>query len=69
MEVKLVLNISVNTDEEKSVIEDRLNGCDFDSLVREELEFVLDEFGEIDNIEIEEVTAKLWERKKILLKY
>ena len=34
MEIKLVLKITIDTDEPKSAIEDRLGCCDYDSFIR-----------------------------------
>ncbi len=58
MKVKVTLEIEINTDEPKSVIEDRISSCDWDSLVSEEMEFALDEFGEVESVELDEVTAE-----------
>lgn len=57
MIVKLMLNIEINTDEPKSVIEDRLGICDYDSFIRDEVNYALDEFGEVKNIEMESIEA------------
>lgn len=52
-----MLNIEINTDEPKSVIEDRLGICDYDSFIRDEVNYALDEFGEVKNIEMESIEA------------
>lgn len=57
MRIKLVLNIDIDTDEPKSVIEDRLGCCDYDSFIRDEIEYALDEFGEVENIEMDSIEA------------
>ena len=57
MRVKLVLNIDIDTDETKSVIEDRLGCCDYDSFIRDEVNYALDEFGEVKNIEMDSIEA------------
>lgn len=58
MKVKVTLEIEINTDEPKNVIEDRISSCDWDSLVSEEVKFALDEFGEVESVELDEVTAE-----------
>lgn len=57
MKVKLVLNIDIDTDETKSVIEDRLGCCDYDSFIRDEVNYALDEFGEVKDIEMDSIEA------------
>ena len=57
MKVKLVLNIDIDTDETKSVIEDRLGICDYDSFIRDEVNYALDEFGEVKDIEMDSIEA------------
>ena len=58
MIVKITLSVEVNTDEEKSVIEDRFKCVDFDSLAGYDLECALDEFGEVESVELEDVVAE-----------
>ena len=57
MRIKLVLNIAIETDETKSTIEDRLGCCDYDSFIRDEIEYALDEFGEVNDIEMDSIEA------------
>jgi hypothetical protein len=57
MRVKLVLNIDIDTDETKSAIEDRLGCCDYDSFIRDEVNYALDEFGEVKDIEMDSIEA------------
>ena len=57
MRVKLVLNIDIDTDETKSVIEDRLGCCDYDSFIRDEVNYALDEFGKVKDIEMDSIEA------------
>lgn len=58
MKVKVTLEIEINTDEPKSAIEHRISSCDWDSFVSEEVEFALDEFGVVESVELDEVTAE-----------
>ena len=58
MKVKVTLEIEINTDEPKKAIEHRISSCDWDSLVSEEVEFALDEFGVVESVELDEVTAE-----------
>jgi hypothetical protein len=57
MEIKLVLKITIDTDLPKSAIEDRLGCCDYDSFIRDEIEYTLDEFGEVEDIEMDSIEA------------
>jgi len=56
--VKITLRVEVNTDEPKSVIEDRFKCVDFNSLASYDLECSLDELGEVENVELEDVVAE-----------
>ena len=58
MIVIITLEVTVNTDEPKSVIEDRFKCVDFNSLASYDLECALDEFGEVENVELEDVVAE-----------
>ena len=58
MIVKITLSVEVNTDEQKSVIEDRFKCVDFDSLASYDLDCSLDELGEVESVELEDVVAQ-----------
>jgi len=58
MVVKITLEVTVNTDEPKSVIEDRFKGVDYDSLICDVLECSLDELGEVEYVELNDVEGE-----------
>lgn len=58
MIVKITLEVTVNTDEPKSVIEDRFKCVDFNSLVAYDLECSLDELGEVEYVELDDIVAE-----------
>ena len=54
MKLQVTLNVYIDTEEDASVIKDRLASCDWDSLVSDEInDLCLDEFGEVDGIDLE----------------
>jgi len=55
MKLKLTLEIEVDTEEQASVIEDRLKCVDYDSVLSDSIEYALDEFGEVENVELYDV--------------
>ena len=57
MVVKITVNVEIDTDEEKSVIVDRLRSCDYSSLMDYDLDYALDELGEVESIELDTVEA------------
>ena len=54
MKVEIKLSFDVNTDEERDLVVDRLSIFDYSSLC-DSFEDVLDEFGEVTDIELEDI--------------
>lgn len=55
--IKLTLNIDIDTEESKSAIADRLKCVDYGSVLTDDIDYALDEFGEVDGIEMDDIEA------------